>query len=158
MAFGDAATATIGPGIPRLQNHGKNCVVHFTIRHPSGIVFAVEEVFHNGYATLDPGVNATVHSTHVFSNIDTGYDSWQARLQGGSQSAAAGQTFSNHINISEKGMVWSNCGGTSSFGFHLRIQLTSGDANAKGSMTISKDSVGNQLVQGFKLRWKECRW
>lgn len=158
-------TALVGPEYTRL-NRSRNCQAHVRIKKLASAEnwqYAITTTTHQGRATLDPGVNASIYTTYIFSNYDIAYPYAATLYPANGAKVEAGEIIfeeTHDLRAGGRNGPKSDCwlyGSGQTLNINVRAGLVASDDVVAGSLSLYGDMVGIPLVQTLGLEWSECK-
>lgn len=131
----------------------KNCNIRLNLKYPGGYTYAVIDATYHGFAQLDSGVNGTLSSTYSFTDSATA-STTQTSITGGGV-WADGEVYTKHDVVPTEKVIRSPCGENVNLVIKTRINLTSNDAAANGSMTDDDATIA--FTQQVHIGWQSCK-
>ena len=153
---------TTGPGFVR-ANRTRHCQVHLQLNKlldgAGSWQCGLNSMTRQGRATLDEGVTASIFTSYVFSNVDTGYSNAETRYPaaGTKVVVAEEKIFEEAHNFQDIGAT-SGCWASSMLNINTRSALSVSDDLIAGSLSLDRGKQGQRLVQTLGLDWGECKW
>jgi len=143
----DAYVASIGPGIPVVQNR-LNCQLNIDLQYPGGFQYSILGTQFRGYAGLDAGITGLQQATYYFS--------------GSSQQVSSSTTFKGPISddyeiadtIPFTSTIFSPCGAALPLNVNSQVRLTS--TNSKNSGILTHDSIDGTIKFQVGVQWQKC--
>lgn len=157
-------TALVGPEYARL-NRSRNCQAHLRLRKLASAEnwqYAVTTTTHQGRATLDRGVNASIYTTLIFSNWDTSYPYAATLYSAEGAKVEAGEVIfekTHDLLAGGREAPKSDCrswGSGQTLNVNIRAGLVASGDVVAGSLSLYSEKGGKPLVQTLGLKWNEC--
>lgn len=144
----DAFVAQKAMGLPPAQAR-KNCQTLIELDYSPGWTFALVGLDVRGYASLDPGVNATQKSTYYYQG---------QRDQGSFDHSFAGP-FAEDYYVSDvipvDSAIWAPCDVRRPLNVNTQVRIEPG-GNPLGSGLITVDSIDGYVFFEYRMVWRRC--
>lgn len=144
----DAYIASIGPGIPIVQNR-RNCQINVNLHYPQGFQYSLLSTDFRGYVKLDEGVTGTQKATYYFSGTPA-QASTETVFKG-----PVSKDYLIHDEIPFTSTVWSACGQVQALNINSQVRLESSKPTAQGQLTT--DSIDGKVSFILGLQWAVCK-
>lgn len=133
----------------------KNCEIRLNVFYPGGYTFAVLEATYHGFAQLDAGVTGSFETSYSFPGSRMPRNgrtesNTRASITGGGQLVTGG-TYTKKDSIPTESRVLAPCGQNATMLIKTRINLSSSNASAEG--TLTGDDATFAFTHQMHIEW-----